>query len=48
MATATKQITEKILKWYRHVKRREEGCLLKRMADAPVPGKIGRGRQKTR
>ena len=31
-----------------HVKRREEGHVLRRMLDAPVPGKRQRGRQKTR
>ena len=31
-----------------HVKRREEGHVLRRMLDAPVQGKRQRGRQKTR
>ena len=31
-----------------HVKRREEGHVLRRMLDAPVPGKRWRGRQTTR
>ena len=31
-----------------HVKRREEGCVLRRMLDALVPGKRWRGRQTTR
>ena len=31
-----------------HVKRREEGHVLRRMLDAPVPGKRRRGRQKSR
>ena len=31
-----------------HVKRREEGHILRRMVDAPVPGKRQRGRQTTR
>ena len=31
-----------------HVKRREEGHVLRRMLDAPVPGKRQRGRQTTR
>ena len=31
-----------------HVKRREEGHILRRMLDAPVPGKRWRGRQTTR
>ena len=30
-----------------HVKRREEGHVLRRMLDAPVPGKRRRGRQTT-
>ena len=31
-----------------HVKRREEGHMIRRMLAAPVPGKRRRGRQKTR
>ena len=31
-----------------HVKRREEGHVLRRMLDAPVPGKRRKGRQQTR
>ena len=31
-----------------HVKRREEGHMLSRMLDAPVPGKRRKGRQTTR
>ena len=48
MAPVTKKITEKRLKWYGHVKGRDEGHVLRRMLDAPVPGKRRRGRQKTR
>ena len=33
---------------YGHDKRRDEGHVLRRMSDAPVPGKRLRGRQKTR
>ena len=47
VAQVTKKITEKRLKWYGHVKRRDED-VLRRMVDAPVPGKRRRGRQKTR
>ncbi len=47
MAPVTKKITEKRLKWYGHVKGRDEGHVLRRMLDAPVPGKR-MGRQKTR
>ena len=38
VALVTKKITEKRLKWYRNVKRRDEGHMLRRMSDAPVPG----------
>ena len=31
-----------------HVKRKDEGLVLRRMLDAPVPGKRRKGRQKTR
>ena len=40
--------TEKRQNWYGNVKRRDEGHVLGRMLDAPVPGKRWRGRQKTR
>ena len=43
--TLIKKIAEKRLKWYGHVKRREEGHMLIIMVDAPVPGKRRRGRQ---
>ena len=45
VAPVTKKITEKRLKWYGHVKRRAERHLLRRMLDAPVPGKRRRGRR---
>ena len=48
VAPVRKKITEKRLKWYGDVKRREEGHVLRRMLDAPAPGKKHRGRQKTR
>ena len=35
------------MKWNPHVRRREEGYVL-RMADAPIPGNGRRGKQKTR
>ena len=44
----TKKVTEKRLKWYGHVKRRDEGHVIRRMLDARVTGKRRRGRQKTR
>ena len=48
VAPVIKKITEKRLKWCGHVKRREEGHVLRRMLDAPVPGKRRRGRQTTK
>ena len=48
VAPVTKKITEKRLKLYGHVKRRDEWHVLRRMVDAPVPGKRRRGRQETR
>ena len=48
VASLTKKIAERRLKRYEHVKRREEGHVLRRMLDAPVPGKRRRGRQTTR
>ena len=47
VASGAKRITHKKL-WYRHVRRREEGQVLSRMADATIPGKRRKGRQKTR
>ena len=43
----TKKITEKRLIWYGHVNRRDEGQVLRRMSDAPVPEKR-RGSQNIR
>ena len=45
VAPVTRNITEKRLKWYGHVKRSDEGHVLRIMVDAPVsvehlPGKI--------
>ena len=48
VAPMTKKSTEKRLKWYGHVKRSGEGLVLRRMLDAPVPGKKLRGRHETR
>ena len=48
VSTVKKKITEKRLKWYGVVKRRDEGFVLRRMLDAPVPGKRWRGGQTTR
>ena len=39
VAPVTKKMAEKGLKWYGHVRTREEGCVLRRMLDAPVPGR---------
>ena len=46
--SSTKKITPKRLKWYRHVNRKGEGHVLRRMLYAPVQGKRRRGRQNTR
>ena len=46
VASVTKKITEKRLMWYRYVKSREEGHVLRRMLDAPITGKRRRGTQK--
>ena len=48
VAPVTKKITEKRLKWYGLVKRKDEGRVLRRILYAPVPGKRRRGRQKPR
>ena len=45
---ALTKITEKRIKWYGHVKRKDKGHVLRRMLDAPVPEKRRIGRQKTR
>ena len=42
----TNKITEKRLKWYRHVQRRDEGLVLRRTVGAPVPGNRHRETQK--
>ena len=47
VAQVRKNMTEKRLKVYGHVKRRDEGHVLRRMLDAPVPRKRRRGRKKT-
>ena len=36
------------LRWYGHVKRREEGCVGKRMMEMAVPGKRKKGRPRNR
>ena len=36
------------IRWYRHVKRREEGYVGKRMMEMAVPGRRKRGRPKRR
>ena len=36
VAPVTTKMREKRLKWYRHVKRREEEHVIRRMLDAPV------------
>ena len=47
LAPVTKKVTEKRLKWYGHVKRRDEVLVPRRMVDAPVSGRRLRGRQNT-
>ena len=42
VAPVTTNITWKRLKWKGHVKRRDEGKVLKRMLDGPVPGNVER------
>ena len=39
VALVTKKITEKRLTWYAHVKKTDEGHMVRRMLDALVPGK---------
>ena len=39
---------KKRLIWYGHVRSSEEGCVLRRMVDAPVTGKRRRGSQNAR
>ena len=50
VAPVTKNIPEKRLKWYGHLKRRNEGHVLRIMLDGPVclRGQTRGGRQKTR
>ena len=48
VAPVTKKMREKRLKWYGHVRSREEEHVLRRMLDTPVPGKRRRGRPNTR
>ena len=36
MASVTRKITEKLLKLYGYVKRRQEGHVLRRKTDAPI------------
>ena len=45
---ASKQITEKRLKWYGHVRRMKEEHILRRMLDVDIPGKRRRGRPNLR
>ena len=45
---ASKKITEKRLKWYGHVRRMKEECLVRRMLDVDIPGKSRRGRPSLR
>ena len=47
VASVGKKFTEKKLRWYGY-ERWEEGNILRRMADVPVPGKRWRGRRTTR
>ena len=41
MAPVEKKFTAKRLNWYRHVKRRDEGHVLRRKLDAPVQERDG-------
>ena len=45
---ASKKITEKRLKWYRHVRRMKEEHIVRRMLDVDIPGKRRRGRPNLR
>ena len=51
MAPGTKKVREEGLTWYGHVKRKDEGHVLRRMSDVPVQlyqeRDGSRGRQKT-
>ena len=44
MVDASKNITEKRLKWYGHVMRMTEEHIVRRMLDVDIPGKRRRGR----
>ena len=48
VASVSKKIAEKRLKWYGGVGRRDKGHVLRRMTDTLIPRKRRRGRQKTR
>ena len=50
VTSVAKKIRENGLKWNGHVTSRGEGhtVVIRRMADAPLPGKRHRGRQKAR
>ncbi len=45
---ASKNITEKRLKWYGHVRRMKEEQIVRRMLDVDIPGKRRRGRPNLR
>ena len=45
---ASMQITEKLLKWYGHVRRMKEEHIVRRMLDVDIPGKRRRGRPNLR
>ena len=44
----SKKITEKLLKWYGHVRRLKEEHIVRRKLDVDVPGKRRRGRPNLR
>ena len=47
MVQASKKITEKLMKWYGHVRRMKEEHIVRRMLDVDIPGKR-RGRPNLR
>ena len=43
----TQGVSKNRFNWYGHVKKREEGHMLRKLLDAPIPGQRQRGRQTT-
>ena len=48
VAQASKKITERRFNWYGHVMRRDGEHILRKVLRADIPGKMKRGRPKTR